>query len=204
VAFLVAALPVRPPPLLRYHHHTFCGTRSNSCDHVDVLGDQSSGSDLCCQIVSSGAADLASGASRRITPRHRSPGASPVREEPAPPEPFRLRPTRQLGAHRTRRLTTAQDRRFVQVFGLVPWTTRTGSASQSVAAPAPARSDSYENEGEALSDHAGEADRLGPGRLGSSNASASTGQPVSSPALAQKLPTRDGRNYRTDHWVCRS
>ena len=123
--------------------------------------------EFCRRIGSCGAVDLACGASRRRTPRRRSPGTPPVREEPAPPEPLRLRPARQFSAHRTRRLTTAPDRRFLQVSGSVPRTTRTERAIRSIVPLTPSRSSTHEKEGETLSVHEVEADPLGSGRLGS-------------------------------------
>jgi hypothetical protein len=42
-----------------------------------------------------------------------------MREKPAPPEPLRLRPERQLDAHRAGRQMSVQDCRFVPVSGSV-------------------------------------------------------------------------------------
>jgi hypothetical protein len=159
---------------------------------------------FCRRIGSSGAVDFASGASRRRTPRRRSPGTPPVREKAAPPEPLGLRASCQLDAHRARRLTTARDRHFLRVSGSIPRTTRTERELHLIVRLALSWSNTHEKEGETLSVHEGGAYPLGPRRLVSLNASASTGEPVSSPALAQQPPPQDERNYRTDHWACRS
>jgi hypothetical protein len=160
--------------------------------------------EFCRRIVSAGAAGFASGASHRRTPRHRSPGTPPASEEPAPPEPLRLRPARQLNADRARRLPTAWHRRFLRVSGSVSLTTRTERQIHPIVPRIPARSNTHEKQGETPSAHECAADPLGSGHLGSSDASASTGEPVSSPALVQQPPPRAGRNCRTDHWACRS